>query len=72
MKAPVERGSGEAGPNQSLKTAAKTKSLTNWFGPKVLTAVEVVNGVGLKPGRFIGVLTRALDVVAGRMRPIEF
>jgi hypothetical protein len=31
-------------------------SLIKWFGPKVLAAMEVVNGVGLKAGRFIGAL----------------
>ena len=52
--------------------ATKAKSLINWFGPRVLLTVEVVNEVGLKPGRFIGAPTRALDVVAGGMRPAEF
>jgi hypothetical protein len=51
--------------------ATKAKSLTNWFGPKALAAMEVVNGVGLKPGRFIREI-QALDVVAGGMRPAEF
>lgn len=52
-------------------TATKMTSLTNWFGPKVLTAAEVVNGVGLKLGRLTGTITQVLGYVAEWMRPAE-